>query len=145
IGIFGLTTEDTEDIASPMDVEFEDFKEAAEKAVQEFEDADINKIVAVNHIGFDSAPEVRDDMRIAEEIAGIDIIIGGHSHTELSEPVVVEETDTGEEKDPTVIVQAGEYAEYLGTLNVCFDDEGKVIGQSGELLDRKSTRLNSSH
>src|SRR5690625_7248489 len=74
-------------------------------------------------------------MRLAEEVEGIDIIIGGHSHTELSEPVVVEETETGEEKDPTVIVQAGEYAEYLGTLNVSFDDEGKVIGQSGELLE----------
>jgi len=135
IGIFGLTTEDTEDIASPVDVEFEDFREAAEKAVQEFEDAGINKIVAVNHIGFDSAPEVGNDMRLAEEVEGIDIIIGGHSHTELSEPVVVEETETGEEKDPTVIVQAGEYAEYLGTLNVSFDDEGKVIGQSGELLE----------
>lgn len=135
IGIFGLTTEDTKDIASPMNIEFEDFKAAAEKAVEEFEDIGINKIVAVTHLGYNSAPEVGNDLRLAEEVDGIDIIVGGHSHTVLEEPVVVEADETGEEKDPTVIVQAGQYADYLGTVNVSFDDEGKVVGQSGELLE----------
>lgn len=135
IGIFGLTTEDTKDIANPMEIEFEDFVAAAEKAVEEFENEGINKIVAVTHLGYDSSPAVGNDLRLAKEVEGIDIIIGGHSHSIVTPPVVIEENDAGEEKDPTVIAQAGEYAEYLGTLNVSFDEDGKVVGQAGELLE----------
>ncbi|SEL29829.1 DUF6359 domain-containing protein, partial [Alkalibacterium pelagium] len=135
IGVFGLVTEDTKNIASPADVEFEDFIQAAEEAVQAFEDAGINKIMAVNHLGFDSAPEVGNDLRLAGEVAGIDIIVGGHSHTELMEPVVIETDADGNPKAPTVIVQGGEYAEFLGTLNVDFNDQGEIIRQSGALID----------
>ncbi len=135
IGIFGLTTEDTKDIASPMEVEFEDFAAAAEKAVEEFEKEGINKIVAVTHLGYDSSPAVGNDLRLAKEVDGIDIIVGGHSHTQVTPPAVVDKDEAGKEKDPTVIVQTGEYAEFLGTLNVRFDEDGKVIGQAGELLE----------
>ncbi|MUV37248.1 Endonuclease YhcR [Lentibacillus sp. JNUCC-1] len=135
IGIFGLTTEDTINIASPMDVKFEDFKASAEKAVKEFEDAGINKVVAVNHLGYDSAPDVGNDLRLAKEVDGIDVIIGGHSHSEVTPPDVITKGENGKEKAPTVIVQAGEYGEYLGTLNVSFDDNGEIVGHAGELLE----------
>lgn len=134
IGIFGLTTEDTKDIASPANVTFADYKKAAEKAVKEFEDAGINKIVAVNHIGYDSDPSVGNDLLLAE-IDGIDVIVGGHSHTKLEEPAVVDKDANGKKKDPTVIVQAYQYAEFLGTLEVEFDGDGVVVGQAGELLE----------
>src|SRR5699024_5905575 len=81
VGIFGLTTEDTANIANPADVTFEDFKETAEQTVEAFEDEGIDKIVALNHIGFDSSPEVGNDLRLAEEVDGIDVIVGGHSHS----------------------------------------------------------------
>ncbi|WP_146880627.1 5'-nucleotidase C-terminal domain-containing protein, partial [Alkalibacterium putridalgicola] len=135
IGIFGLVTQDTENISSPRDVSFSDFVNAAEAAVQSFEHAGINKIMAVNHLGFDTAPEVGNDMRVAMEVDGIDVIVGGHSHSELDEPYVVTHDDEGNEKEPTVIVQGGQYAGNLGTLNVEFDADGKVIAQSGALLD----------
>src|SRR5699024_6069234 len=73
--------------------------------------------------------------QLLAEIDGIDVIVGGHSHTALKKPVVVTEDEEGQEKDPTVIVQAGDYSQYLGTLDVEFDDEGVVTGHSGELLD----------
>src|SRR5699024_11011474 len=66
---------------------------------------------------------------------GIDVIVGGHSHTELPEPSVVDENAEGNEKNPTVIVQAGQYADNLGTLDVEFDEDGVVVGYAGELLD----------
>src|SRR5699024_3721237 len=135
IGIFGLTTEDTENIASPVEVSFKDFKESAETAIAELEDEGVNKIIAVNHIGYDSDPSVGNDLRLASEVDGIDIIVGGHSHTVLDAPVLVDKDENGDSKDPTVIVQAGEYAEHLGTLDVTFDDEGVVDSYSGELLD----------
>ncbi|WP_146924985.1 DUF6359 domain-containing protein, partial [Alkalibacterium kapii] len=130
IGIFGLTTEDTKNISSPGEVDFSDFIKAAEAAVSTFEKAGINKIMAVNHLGFDSAAEVGNDLRLAEEVPGIDIIVGGHSHTELTEPQVVEKDG----EDPTIIVQGGQYADNLGTLNVGFNEYGKVLRFDGELL-----------
>ncbi|MBY7142793.1 5'-nucleotidase C-terminal domain-containing protein [Virgibacillus sp. NKC19-3] len=139
VGIFGLDTEDTASIASPAEVTFDDFIETAEQAVQDFEDEGIDKIIALTHLGYDSAPEIGNDLRLAEEVDGIDVIVGGHSHSVLEEPtripeVVTEDAD-GEDADPTIIVQAGEYAEYLGTLDVTFDENGVITAYDGELLE----------
>ncbi|SHF12682.1 2',3'-cyclic-nucleotide 2'-phosphodiesterase/5'-or 3'-nucleotidase, 5'-nucleotidase family [Atopostipes suicloacalis DSM 15692] len=130
IGVFGLTTEDTEFIASPMSVKFQDYVETATEAVQKLENEDINKIIAVTHLGYNSNPKVGNDLLLAEKVEGIDVIVGGHSHTEVTPPTLVNE-DT---ENPTVIVQAGQYADNLGTLNVTFDKDGKVTEHSGELL-----------
>ncbi|MGM8212723.1 5'-nucleotidase C-terminal domain-containing protein [Virgibacillus sp. W0430] len=134
IGIFGLTTEDTIHIANPMEVKFNDFKVAAQKAVQEFEEAGINKVIAVNHIGFDSTPDVGNDLRLAQEVEGIDVIVGGHSHSELKEPIVIDRDVNGNNKAPTIIVQAGDYGKYLGTVDVSFNENGEIITYAGELL-----------
>lgn len=134
IGIFGLTTEDTMDISSPVHVVFNNYQEVAEEAVQLFEQQDIDKIIAVTHMGYDSNPAVGNDLLLAQ-IEGIDVIVGGHSHTKLEQPVVVEQDANGQEKDPTVIVQAGQYAECLGTLDVAFDEEGVVVRYAGELME----------
>ena len=47
---------------------------------------------------------------------------------------MVDEDENGVEKDPTVIVQAYQYNDYLGTLDVEFDENGVVVGQVGELI-----------
>ncbi|WP_336990282.1 5'-nucleotidase C-terminal domain-containing protein [Bacillus infantis] len=130
VGIFGLTTAETVDISSPgEDVVFEDYVEEAEKAVEAFEAQGINKIIALTHIGFNDGGG-DNDLTLAKEVDGIDIIVGGHSHDKLAAPVL---NETGPE--PTVIVQANEYSSFLGTLDVTFDAYGKVIGYAGELLD----------
>jgi 2',3'-cyclic-nucleotide 2'-phosphodiesterase (5'-nucleotidase family) len=133
IGIFGLTTEETEDLSSPK-VQFEDYIEEAEKTVAAFEKKGIDKIVAVTHLGYDDNPEVDNDLMLAEYVDGIDVIVGGHSHSKLTEPVVVNEDENGVEKDPTAIVQAYQYNDYLGTVDVEFDENGVVVGQAGELI-----------
>lgn len=134
IGIFGLTTEDTKDIASPVGVKFLNYISSAKKSVEAFEEAGVNKIIALNHIGFDSDPTVGNDLLLAAAVDGIDMIIGGHSHTALTEPVVIDTDAAGNEKDPTIIVQAGEYVNNLGTLDVEFNEEGIVVGHAGELI-----------
>ncbi len=131
IGVFGLTTEDTLDIASPVAVTFNDYLETAANAVQEFEEEGIDKIVALTHLGYDSSPVVGNDLSLAEFVDGIDVIVGGHSHTALTAPVLVNE----ETENPTVIVQAGQYGEHLGTLNVTFNENGEIVDHSGELVD----------
>lgn len=135
VGIFGLTTEDTVDIASPMNVKFSNYIESAKKAVAEFKAQEIDKIISVNHIGYNTDPSVGNDILLAENVEGIDIIVGGHSHTPLEKPDVITKDKDGKAKEPTVIVQAGEYAEYLGTLDVQFDENGVVVGQAGELIE----------
>ena len=134
VGIFGLNTEDTLDIASPVDVEFFDFAETAEYMVSEFQEAGIDKIIALTHLGYQSDPSVGNDMRLAQEIEGIDIIVGGHSHDAIYEPDVVTEDADGNPIEPTVIVQANEYGNYIGTLDVVFNAEGTIVQTNGELL-----------
>ena len=136
VGIFGLTTAETVDLSSPK-VQFEDYIEEAEKMVAAFEAKGINKIVAVTHIGYDDSADVDNDQVLAATVDGIDVIVGGHSHSQLSKPVVVAKDENGAEKDPTVIVQAYQYNNFLGTLDVEFDENGKVVGKLGELIEIK--------
>jgi 2',3'-cyclic-nucleotide 2'-phosphodiesterase (5'-nucleotidase family) len=133
VGIFGLTTAETVDISSPGDdVEFTDYIEEAKAAVKAFEKRGINKIIALTHIGLNDGGG-DNDLTLAEAVDGIDVIVGGHTHVKLSEPVFVEAG-----KEPTVIVQANEYGKFLGTLDVKFNKNGKVIEYAGELLDINS-------
>ncbi|WP_160726146.1 bifunctional metallophosphatase/5'-nucleotidase [Bacillus sp. USDA818B3_A] len=130
IGIFGLTTAETKDISSPgPGVEFENYIEEANQAVAALKEKGVNKIIALTHIGYNDGGG-DNDLTLAKEVEGIDVIVGGHSHDKLDQPVVVE---AGEE--PTVIVQANEYNKYLGTLDIEFDKKGKVVDYSGKLID----------
>ncbi|RFU68322.1 bifunctional metallophosphatase/5'-nucleotidase [Peribacillus saganii] len=130
IGIFGLTTEETPTISSTGKIEFSNYLEQAENAVDAFEKQGINKIIALTHLGYDDSIAFDNDLELAKKVEGIDVIVGGHTHTVLKAPTVVE---AGNES--TVIVQTGEYSNSLGTLDVEFDENGKVIGHAGELID----------
>lgn len=130
IGIFGLTTAETVDISSPgPDVVFQNYLEEAKQAVKSFKEKGVNKIIALTHIGYDDGGG-DNDLTLAKEVDGIDIIVGGHTHTKLDQPVMV---DAG--KEPTVIVQANEYSKFLGKLDVQFDKKGKVVNFDGNLID----------
>jgi 2',3'-cyclic-nucleotide 2'-phosphodiesterase (5'-nucleotidase family) len=133
VGIFGLTTAETPTISSPgAGVEFKDYIAEAQKSVNFFKAIGVNKIIAVTHIGYNDSLVWDNDLELAKQVEGIDVIVGGHTHVQLNAPVF--ET-TGDE--PTVIVQANEYNKFLGTLNVKFDAAGKVIipETTGALVD----------
>jgi len=134
VGIFGLTTAETKDISSPGSIEFEDYIAEAKKAVKAFEDKGVNKIIALTHIGYDDNPAYDNDLTLAKSVEGIDVIVGGHSHTQLDKPVVVDKNTNGQAKDKTIIVQAYQYNDYLGTLDVTFNPQGVVIAHNGALL-----------
>ncbi len=134
IGFFGLTTEETADIASPGSVSFENYIEKAEETVAALEAEGIDKIVAVSHLGYDDNAAYDNDLILAAEVDGIDVIVGGHSHTTLTEPTVITEDADGNEKEPTLIVQAYQYGDYLGVLDVEFDENGTVASHDGRLL-----------
>ncbi len=129
IGFFGLTTEETAAISNPGSITFKNYIEQAQKMVDEFEKMGINKVVAVTHIGFDDNAAIDNDQQLAKYVDGIDVIIGGHSHTKMEEPVVVNEG-----QEPTVIVQAYQYGDYVGALDVSFDKKGVITEYDGELI-----------
>ena len=123
VGVFGLTTAETADISSPGAIEFTDYLEAAEEAVKWFEGEGVNKIIALTHIGYDDNPAFDNDRTLAAEVDGIDVIVGGHTHTKLLPPQQVGDT---------IIVQANEYDKFLGQLDVTFDADGNVTNFVGE-------------
>jgi len=141
VGIVSTLAEDTDETSSPGDgVTFLDAEDYLKSAVAALEAAGINKIIALTHMGYAR------DQQIAAEVAGIDVIVGGHSHTLLSNtdekalgpyPTLVKNPDG---KD-VPIVQAYAYSKYLGELAVVWDDAGNVTSASGAplLLDASVT------
>jgi 2',3'-cyclic-nucleotide 2'-phosphodiesterase (5'-nucleotidase family) len=66
------------------------------------------------------------DIELAENVQGIDVILGAHDHKELYPPILVNDT---------IIVQAGDFGRLLGRLDITLDVEtGKVLEFKGELL-----------
>ena len=124
-GILGLITDDTAGISiHGGDITIDDDITAARRAVSELKKKGINKIIALTHLGWEA------DLKLARQVGDIDIVIGGHTHTVPEVyPAVVDEDGS-----PALIAQAGDYARYLGRLNVSFDSTGVVQDWTGSEL-----------
>ncbi|MBZ9695129.1 MULTISPECIES: bifunctional metallophosphatase/5'-nucleotidase [unclassified Mesorhizobium] len=141
IGIIGAVTNDTPELASPgPNIKIEDDVKSITAEVEKLKGEGVNKIIAVTHIGYNRERDV------IAKIPGIDIVVGGHSHTLLSNtdpkaagpyPTMVD--NPGGYKVP--VVQAASYSKYLGEFKVVFDDNGVVKSASGDpiYLDKSIT------
>ena len=129
IGLIGLTPEDTPDLASPgKNITFTNPVDAVQGEVDKLTAEGVNKIIVLSHSGYAV------DQKVAANTTGVDVIVGGHSNTYLSNV-----SDKAAGPYPTMvndvaIVQAYAYGKFLGELNVTFDDEGNVIEAKGEPL-----------
>lgn len=127
IGMIGLTPEDTDELASPGDnITFSDPVAAVQGEVDALTAQGVNKIIVLSHSGFGV------DKRVAAETTGVDVIVGGHSNTFLSNT-----SDRAEGPYPTMVgstalVSAYAYGKFLGELNVTFNDAGEIIEAIGE-------------
>ncbi len=134
IGLIGLTPQDTDELASPgPNVIFSDPAPAVQGEVDKLTGEGVNKIIVLSHSGYGV------DQRVAQETTGVDVIVGGHSNTYLSNV-----SDRAAGPYPTVvngvqIVQAYAYGKFLGELNVTFDDDGNVVEAVGEPLIMDNT------
>ena len=126
IGIVSALATDTVETSSPGDaVIFQDEVDALQADVDALRGEGVNKIIALTHVGLPR------DREIAEAVDGLDAIVGGHSHTLLSN------TEEGAEPYPTEvngvpIVQAGAYGKYVGHLTLAFDADGAVVEATGD-------------
>ena len=129
IGLIGLTPEDTDELASPgKNVRFSDPVAAVQGEVDRLTADGVNKIIVLSHSGYGV------DQKVAAETTGVDVIVGGHSNTYLSNV-----SDRASGPYPTMvngvaIVQAYAYGKFLGELNVTFDDAGTLVSATGEPL-----------
>ena len=127
IGLIGLTPEDTHELASPgKNITFGDPVSAVQKEVDKLSAQGVNKIIVLSHSGYEV------DKQVAEQTKGVDVIVGGHSNTYLSNS-----SDRAAGPYPTMIgktaiVQAYAYGKFLGELSVSFDDAGEIITAEGE-------------
>ena len=107
--LVGLTTEATPKMSFPKNVEglhFSDPVIALQKILQE-QDGTFDLCIVLSHLGYG------EDLLLAQRVQGIHIIIGGHSHTQLSKPVRIRDT---------IITQTGSSAQYLGKIVIDLEE-----------------------
>jgi 5'-nucleotidase/UDP-sugar diphosphatase len=117
--IIGVVTDETPVTTDPRNVSgltFDPPAETVEKYVRRLKGPE-DIVVVLSHIGY------ANDRALAEKVKGIDVIVGGHSHTKLEKPSLVGDT---------IIVQAWEHAKALGVLDLTVED-GKVKSFEGHL------------
>jgi 5'-nucleotidase/UDP-sugar diphosphatase len=99
-------------------VKFLDFVESAKAVVKVLREAEkVDAVIALSHGGVAKGKDERystgDDVSLAEAVQGIDVVIGGHSHTELQEAIIV--------NGRTPVVQTGKEGKNVGELVISVD------------------------
>ncbi|MFD0692506.1 bifunctional metallophosphatase/5'-nucleotidase [Paenibacillus sp. GCM10027628] len=95
---------------------------------------DVDVIIVMSHLG------LRMDQRMAEEVDGIDLILGGHTHHILEEPLLL---------NGTYICAAGKFGQYVGRVELAYDPAqrrvaavtGRVVPMAGAPEDSSVARL----
>ena len=113
VGFFGMIGEDAESVSSDTgDVLFLDRHDTARKMVERLRQDQVDIIIALTHSGVD------EDKALAKDVEGIDVIVGGHCHSSLHQPVT---------EGTTIIVQAGSLVKYLGRIELAYNrDSGEI-------------------
>lgn len=115
-GIFGLMGVDSHDCAPTSGFSLEDMAQAARRCVDALEAQGADFILCLSHSGTEDGKG--EDYELAKAVDGIDVIVSGHTHTTLAEPIVV---------NNTYIVSAGPYCQNLGSITVEWDASGSGI------------------
>ncbi len=145
VAVIGSTTQATPLVTADVGrVRFNDPAPVLRALVRELEAAGINKIILLSHNGYDV------DQELARSVPGLDVIVGGHTHT-LLDPTPPEESGlapkglkalglsptgpyptivSGPHGAPVLIVQAWKWGEVLGQLSITFDAAGRISQHS---------------
>ena len=128
-GVFGVLGKEAIIYTSPGTASFTDAIETAKEMVRLLRETEkVDVVIALSHGGVEKGPDGRyssgDDIRLPEAVPGIDIVIGGHSHTELNEPIIV--------RGRTPVVQTGLEGKNLGELVISVEG-GKLSVESYQL------------
>lgn len=138
VALIGLSIADKTKNASRPNAEtiFKDELTTAQKYIDQLKQEGINKIIVQSHLGYGK------DKELAAQLSGVDVIVGGDSHTLLADaklkdygispegdyPTAVKNKDG----DQVCVVQAWQYAYAVGQVKVNFDADGKVEACTGK-------------
>lgn len=127
IAVFGIFGEDSLSCAPTCVLKFKDASEAAAATVKEIQEKeDVDMVVCVSHSGTSADESKSEDELLAKNVPEIDLIISGHSHTTLTEPI---------RHGDTYIVSCGEYGKNLGSLSMYQREDGRwEMGEDYELI-----------
>ena len=136
VGVIGIDIAGkTRESSSPLETtRFLDETETAQRNINFLRYLGVNKIVLLTHIQY------ANDLEMAANLTGVDVIVGGDSHSLLGEsfadygfnPVGPYPTVARDKRGKRVcVVQAWQYANVVGQLNVTFDRRGDVLSCDG--------------
>lgn len=138
IALIGLTIANkTKNASRPnQDTVFNDEVVTAQKYIDELKQQGINKIIVQSHLGYGLEKD------LATKLSGVDVIVGGDSHTLLADAKLKSYGISPEGDYPTVlknkdgdqvcVVQAWQYSYVVGQLKVNFDADGKIEACAGK-------------
>lgn len=115
--VFGVMGEDSDACAPMSGMILQDAATVSQRIVDQIQ-AEVPQpcvIVCLSHSGTSKDPKKSEDEILASKVDGIDVIVSGHTHTTLEEPILVEDT---------YIVSAGEYSKNLGVLTLNVEEDG---------------------
>jgi 2',3'-cyclic-nucleotide 2'-phosphodiesterase (5'-nucleotidase family) len=130
VGVFGLSTPETAYKTHPKNVEdikFLDIATVAKQQVDMLKKQGANFIIAVGHLGIDDSTLEYEQSVALAKVAGIDLVIDGHSHSKLPNGLLV---------NNVLFAQTGEYDQNLGMISVVVDKDKKAI--KAELVAKES-------
>ncbi len=120
--LFGIFGTDSDDCAPNSGMVFENPAEVSQEIVNTAVSECKEKygaepvVVCLSHSGTEEGKG--EDYELAENVEGIDLIISGHTHTTINEPIKVKDT---------YIVSAGEYGKNLGVVTMSFNGRGAAL------------------
>lgn len=126
IGLFGLgvTLDGLVDPALSLETKYLDPYEIAQDMVLLLQAKRCDLIICLSHIGYNypNHPQRPNDLTLAERVSGIDLILGGHTHTFLDQAQKINRQDGSQ----VLVNQVGWAGLYLGRIDVHFESKNRV-------------------
>ena len=123
VGVFG---KDALACAPTCELKFEDPIKAVKQTVADIKaNEDVDMIVCVSHSGTWEDESKSEDELLAKAVPDLDLILSGHTHTEIEEPI---------QHGSTYVVSCGEYGKNLGELTLTQQADGRWAMSAYELI-----------
>jgi 5'-nucleotidase/UDP-sugar diphosphatase len=138
-GFFSILGKDAvKDAPNAAPVTFEKQSSFAKKMVKELHAEKCNIIICISHSGVTKEKNGEwggEDVELAKKVKGINVIISGHTHTKLDQPIIV---------NGIPIVQTGEFGQFVGCLKLSYSSE-KLKIESYKLIPVNDSVAGDEH